>query len=569
MSWIIKTCLLIFLSLTIFARPQPVPIGVQMDNYLTRLAAYGFAGTVLVAKGDEVLLHKGYGWADRQQRVPNTTSTLYDIASLAKQFTATAILKLESEKKLQVSDSIATYFPDVPADKRAITLHHLLTHTSGLPFECAGSAQMTREQFVQCMLSAKLHAAPGKQYEYSNAGFSLLAAIIELVTKQSYESYLQTNLFAPAGMKATCFQCDAAAPLAHAYDESLDRGTTQTAPATWQKRGAWGLSTTTADLWKWEQSLRQHKILSEAATKKLFTFHVPTNEQGAGYGYGWAVQKTRRGTTIVEHDGTTFEGFNALYQRYVEDGVTVIILSNRFYSRYLTIHTVAPGLAGILSGTSFAAPPAFVKLAPEQLQRHVGTYQLPSGAKLLVTLEHDALQIGAEGQEAINVLTGVDAAQSKWLAQHNERTARFLKAIQQHEAETVGKAFAGQMPPAQAQQEMDAWLARLEKQHGALKAIEVVGTVPEPGIVRSFVRLHFARSTEIRRLRWDGETLGNLIIGTLPLLKTTLQPQTATDFTGFHIGLAKPIALQFVTDPQGAGLKVQLEGKLVTARKIN
>lgn len=567
MSWIIKPCLLIFLSLTVFA--QPIPLGVQMDHYLTRLAAYGFAGTVLVAKGDEVLLHKGYGWADMQQRIPNTTATLHDIASLAKQFTATAILKLESEKKLQVSDSIATYFPDVPADKRGITLHHLLTHTSGLPFECAGSAQMTREQFVQCMLSVKLHAAPGKQYEYSNAGFGLLAALIELVTKQSYESYLQTNLFAPAGLKATCFQCDAAAPLAHAYDESLDRGTTQTAPTTWQKRGAWGLSTTTADLWKWEQSLRQHKILSAAATNKLFTSHVATNEAGAGYGYGWAVQKTKRGTTIVEHDGTTFEGFNALYQRYVDDGVTVIILSNRFYSRYLTIHTVAPALAGILSGTAFAAPPAFVKLAPEQLQRHVGIYQLPSGAKLLVTLEQDALQIGAEGQDAISVLTTANETQRKGLVQCNERTARFLKAIQQHDAEPISKVLAGQMPVAQAQQEMDAWLARLEKQHGTLKDIEVVGTVPEPDVVRSFVRLHFARGTEIRRLRWDGEALGNLIIGTLPLLKTTFQPQTPTDFTGFHIGLAKPITVQFVTEAQGTGMRVQLEGKPVIARKIN
>ncbi len=278
-------------------RSSPNNLGEQLEQYLSRLAAYGFSGTVLVAKDNQVLLHKGYGWADVERRFPNTPETIYDIASLTKQFTATAILKLESQGKLKVTDSIAKYLPDVPTDKRAITLHHLLTHSSGLPFECAGADKMTREQFVQCLLSARLQAEPGKQYQYSNAGFGLLAALIEVVTKQSYESYLQENIFKPAGLQSTCFQCENTARLAHAYDGAADHGLTQNTPLNWQKRGAWGLSTVAGDFFKWEQALRQNVILAPAATRKLFTFHMPTNSSG-GYGYGWALRKTARGTEI-------------------------------------------------------------------------------------------------------------------------------------------------------------------------------------------------------------------------------------------------------------------------------
>ncbi len=574
MSRIIFGAILIIVGVVFPVEAQPTAsnnLGEQIDQYLARLAAYGFSGTVLVAKDNQVLLHKGYGWADVQNRTPATTETIYDIASLTKQFTATAILKLESQGKLKVADSIAKYLPDVPADKRGITLHHLLDILSGFQFECAGADKMTREQFVQCMLSSKLRAEPGKRYEYSNAGFGLLAAIIETVSKQSYEGYLQENLFKPAKLQSTCFQCENSARLAHAYDEAVDHGLTQNTPLNWNKRGAWGLSTVANDFFKWEQALRQNVILSAAATKKLFTFHVPTDANGSGYGYGWALHKTARGTMVAQHDGITFEGFNALYQRYLDEGVTVIVLSNKMLARFLLIHTVAPAIEGLVFQKPYALPPTFIALKPEQLKKYDGVYQLPSGAKLIVKTENDALQIGAEGQEAINVLSSANATQGQAFAQYNELTFRLINEVQKHEYALAIKAFAQQATPDEAKQTMDAWLARLEKQHGVLKTIEVIGTAPEPEVARSFVRLGFERGVELRRLRWEGENLGGIAIALLPVLRTTFLPQSATEFTGFHLGLARPIPIQFVADNQTntTGIQATLHGKTVLAKKVH
>lgn len=214
------------------------PLGQQLDQYLTRLAAYGFSGTALVAKDDQILLHKGYGLADVQSGIPNATRTVYDIASIAKQFTATAILKLEAQGKLKTSDQLSKYLPGAPADKKDIILHHLLTHTSGLQFECAGADKMNREQFIICNLESKLNAEPGKQYAYSNAGYGLLAAIIELVSGQSYEVYLREQLFKPAGTESTAFNGEEGKwrreIIARGYDEAADRGAPQTKALTWQ-----------------------------------------------------------------------------------------------------------------------------------------------------------------------------------------------------------------------------------------------------------------------------------------------------------------------------------------------
>jgi CubicO group peptidase (beta-lactamase class C family) len=549
-------------------------LGAQMDQYLTPLSSYGFWGTVLVAKGEQVLLHKGYGLADRERGLANGTQTVYEIASIVKQFTATAILKLESEGKLKTGDPISKYLPEVPPDKRGITLHHLLTHSSGLPFDCAGAEKMSRAEFIKCMLTSKPHAEPGQQYAYSNAGYGLLAAIIEIVSGQSYESYLQEHLFKPAGMQATCFNgaCGALPPdsIGHSYDEAADRGSSQSLPLTWEKRGAWGLGTTAADLYLWEQALRHNRILKTAATKKLFTAQMLTGGAGASYGYGWALTKTKQGRTIIEHDGLTFTGYNALYRRYPEENLVVIIASNRFFGSFMPFHTVAQALDAMLFQQPYVLPPAPLALSAEHLKKYAGTYQLASGAKFIARLHDNALQIGAEGQEAINLLAAVDDKSAALLASFNERTLNVLHGIRQGDYAPYQQASAEPMTAAQAREIGSAWLSRLEAKNGALKTVTSLGTMPEAGFLRSFVRLGFERGEEVRRLRWENGKLVSIYIGTPPLLVTTLQPQTTTDFTGFHLGLNRPLPIRFVSNDAGqiTGLTMLAPGQKVTATKI-
>ncbi|MGH7597255.1 MAG: serine hydrolase domain-containing protein, partial [bacterium] len=183
-------------------------LGAKLDQYMTRLAKFGFSGAMLVAQKGKIILHKGYGWADMARGIPITNATVFDIASLTKQFTAAAILKLEVQNRLKIGDRLSKFLSNVPKDKAGITLHHLLAHTAGLPAELAHEDNFTRERFIAAVLRAPLKTRPGQKYSYSNLGYTLLAAIIEMVSGQSYETFLAKELFEPAGMRHTGFYLD-------------------------------------------------------------------------------------------------------------------------------------------------------------------------------------------------------------------------------------------------------------------------------------------------------------------------------------------------------------------------
>ena len=191
-----------------WAQDRPVvngETGRLLDEYLSRLERFGFSGGALAVRGKEVLLTKSYGLADRARRIPLTTDSVYNLGSITKQFTAAAILTLEMQGKLAVTDLASKYLDGVPADKSTITLHHLLTHSSGLEsdFSPTDYDPVGREEYVRRALQSTLLFKPGEGYEYSNAGYSLLAAIVEMVSGQPYEVYLTERVLKPAGMRET------------------------------------------------------------------------------------------------------------------------------------------------------------------------------------------------------------------------------------------------------------------------------------------------------------------------------------------------------------------------------
>ena len=178
-----------------------------LDEHLGRAEQFGFAGAVVVAKDGEVILHKAYGLADREAGKRVTTETLFDIGSITKPLTASAVLKLADERKLRVHDPITRFIDNVPADKRSITIHHLLTHTSGLANGFGGDYDLiSRDSLVRVMLSSPLENPPGSKYEYSNAGYSLLGAIMEKASGLPYERYLRDRVLLPAGAASTGYK---------------------------------------------------------------------------------------------------------------------------------------------------------------------------------------------------------------------------------------------------------------------------------------------------------------------------------------------------------------------------
>ncbi len=282
-----------------------------------------FSGSVLVAHHDIILLDRGYGLADRSNDVPNTPETIYPIASITKPITATAILRLADEGRLDLDDPVATYLPDFP-DGNRITIHHLLTHRSGLPRDLSEHAQVSDGATVAEALAAyprfPLAFDPGASFAYSNLGYEVLSSIIELASGISYENYIQATFFGPIGMTQTGVAVEPLRRDGVAIGYIGDRDGSRLAPPLWASwwKGAGGVYSTTGDLLRWEQALRGGDILSASSHAAMLT------EQGGGYGYGWFIGSNPE---MYWHDGD-LQGFHSWLVRDSRRGLTVIALSN-------------------------------------------------------------------------------------------------------------------------------------------------------------------------------------------------------------------------------------------------
>jgi len=251
----------------------------KLDSYILTAVKAGFSGAVLVAKEGKVILHNGYGLADREKSIPVKKDTVFDIGSITKRFTRAAILKLEELGRLKRSDPLTKFFGDVPEEKAGITIEHLLEHTAGFHeyHDTTGDfEEMDREKAVKTILSQKLRFEPGDREAYSNSGYTLLAVIIELVSGQSYESFLKEHLFKPAGMNRTGFYRD---PLwkedevAVGYEGKIigKKNSPYYWPhMTWALVGGGGMVSSVGELYKWILALEANKVLSEKTKEKMY-----------------------------------------------------------------------------------------------------------------------------------------------------------------------------------------------------------------------------------------------------------------------------------------------------------
>lgn len=522
------------------AAPAPAvrtPLGEKLDAHMSRLEAYGFSGSLLVAKGGEVILDKGYGFADAQGKVPFTADTAFDIGSITKQFTATAILKLEMQGKLGVSDPLSKWFEGVPEDKKGITLHHLLTHSSGLEDVFGRDyEEMPRDRLVKAALESKLLWAPGTRYRYSNAGYSLLAAVVELASGKPYETYLRENLWLPAGMTRTGYRLQEKGPLAHGVDgDGEDWGTP--ADKAWAPDGPWwnlrgngGVLSTTGDLYKWHQALEGEKILAQEAKAKMFTPHVPEDEEGRShYGYGWAIFKTQRGTRLIAHNGGNGI-FNADFRRYVDDGVVLIIGSNR--QGFLSIPAVGP-LTRLIFDADYSAPPAVVRVLPAVSGRHAGSYTLPSGGKIRVAAKESpsgwpGVTLTPEGKDAFQVLAGGAAAEMEG----SER--RLLAALEQgRKGDYAPLAAVFGAPAAEvADRQRQTW-SNLEAEHGPFQGFDLVGTTAAGGRSTTWVEARFERRKVLMEFGWMGPEVGSVRIRDKPPGGVLYLPESESSFVSY------------------------------------
>ncbi len=374
----------------------PGALGRKVEEAVRRAGGPDFWGSVLVARDGEVLLAKGYGFAD-YEGTPNTPSTLFELASASKGFTAAAILDLVQHEKLALDDTLDRFFPGVPKDKRRITVHQLLTHTAGIGGDVGVgyASPIRRRAYVRRVLSRPLSSEPGTRFEYANAGYALLAAIVEEVTKRTFETVLEKRLFRPAGMKDTGFLGDR--DLIASKRASVRR-TTEPGAFTaadwhwgWGYRGMGGVVTTVLDLERWDRALRGDAVLSAEAKRILFAPRL------ANYACGWLVEGTPRGTRKAHHSGSV-AGYGTNLVRYLDEDAFIAVLSNDPGAAQAVTAAVEPLLfepvriRATIDRSSLPAEPSLVYPLPSTVawavagQEATFALELRNGADVIVSI---------------------------------------------------------------------------------------------------------------------------------------------------------------------------------------
>ncbi len=306
-------------------------ITAKINGYMDALVKAGkFNGSILIAREKKVLTSRGYGMANFELDVPNTPQTKFRLGSITKPFTAMAIMILQERGKLSVQDSICKYLTDCPPAWQQITIHHLLSHTSGMAkHDKAGvylktaMMPMTVTQLIDGFKNKPADFKPGEKFDYNNNGYILLGYVIEKVSGQSYEVFLKENIFVPLRMMDTGY--DNHDPIiknrAAGYVRNSEIVNGELYNAVYidisQQSAAGGLYSTTGDLMRLDQALYDGKILSQKTVDTMFTIAIGAFGPAPNYGYGWFVNKQFNHRAISHPGGVP--GFTSILTRFPDD----------------------------------------------------------------------------------------------------------------------------------------------------------------------------------------------------------------------------------------------------------
>lgn len=302
----------------------------SLEVRLDELLSADLNGAALVARDGEILYAKGFGMADAASSLANGPETRFRIGSITKQFTAMAILILESRRLIDRSDSICDHIDDCPEAWRAVTIEHLLAHTSGIAdftsqpdFDSLAAA--TPAETVAGVADMPLRREPGGSFRYTNTGYVLLGMVIETVSGMPYATFLQDEIFGPLGMQDSGYEDGDTPGLATGYSTGFDVADPLDMSVPY---AAGGLYSTVLDLNVWQEALYTEQLAPATDIARYFTPLVATTElTDFGYAYGQFVGEDD-GSTLIVHDGR-INGFASFLARYPDDHITVVLLTNR------------------------------------------------------------------------------------------------------------------------------------------------------------------------------------------------------------------------------------------------
>ena len=366
------------------------------------------ACAVLVSRDGQILAEKAYGMADIEKGVAATTDTKFLIGSVTKQFTAAAILKLQEEGKLSVQDKLAKFLPDFPRGDE-VTLHHLLTHTSGITsytskpdFMLTVTKPTNEEDLIDSFKNDPFDFDPGEKYSYCNSGYFLLGHIIGIVTKSSLAEYLDKTFFTPLDMNQSGIHSPEKNIENHAKGYSVQEGTPELATVWHMSRagGAGAIYSTLGDLHKWNEAVFGGKVLSEESLKAAFRPTKLNDGTTSDYGYGWQLGQ-QRGIRAIQHSGG-LDGFVSNLVRYPKQNVTVVAFVNATAGGLPSPPVITANIGEYLLWDQMQPrKPRVVDktVDPETFSDFVGIYDYGASMILEVTLEDDQLYGQLSGQD--------------------------------------------------------------------------------------------------------------------------------------------------------------------------
>ena len=308
----------------------------QVDDYIRgQLKARRLPGVSLaVVKDGRIVRAEGYGLASLELQAPATQNTVYEIGSISKQFAANAVLLLVEDGKIQLGDLVSKYIPGTPQAWSAITIRHVLSHTAGLADFDTGNIgfsyrrEYTPEEFVQLLARQPLEFQPGERWKYTNA-FPLLGIIVERASGMAYTEFVRSRIFKPLGLESARFKTygDVVPNRADGYlfTEGTYRRGEPLRPAIIAANG--GVMMNVVDFARWDIALTQGRLLRPESLKEMTAPVRLADGRTVGHGLGWFMD-TFNGHRFGAHWGSTVAGYSAVIRRYVDDGVTVIMLAN-------------------------------------------------------------------------------------------------------------------------------------------------------------------------------------------------------------------------------------------------
>lgn len=336
---------------------------------------------VLVAKGDRVILKKAYGLAALKPKRKLRTDMVFPIGSMTKQFVSAAILQLVEVGKMSLSDTIQQYVPNYPSKKHPITIHHLLSQTSGIPdyFDVDENEfhllaqEHTPQQLIAYYKDMPLDFKPGEKWSYSNSNYPLLGAALEKVTGISLKNYLDTHIFKPLGMTSSGLWYHNETrkkriPIGYNVKNGiLFPGPKMVGSALYAPGG---VVSTVEDLWIWNRALLQKTVISEYVVEQLITEKTNDSGEGTGYGYGFFL-KNLQGSPTIQHGGNLFS-FTSTGLYLPHEDIFICILANTKFDR-------TEGLANYIGSVLLNKPiKIFSKktISKEQLEEYIGVYEI-------------------------------------------------------------------------------------------------------------------------------------------------------------------------------------------------